>query len=250
MYLDVVDLKDFYAKPIGRVARTFVTAAIAKLWEKECGGDIVGTGFPTPYMRRFMPDARRLIVFMPAAQGIIHWPMEGPNKTALVFDDLLPLPDSCVDRLLLVHHLEMADSPAQVLEEAWRVLTPGGKILAVVPNRRGLWAASERTVFGQGRPFSRGQLTRLLKNSGFTPERWETALHFAPLQYQLFLRSARAIDQIGRKVWPAFAGVIIVEAQKQMYQAIAAPRRARLSYSLRPLVPATSAPGATPRKAK
>lgn len=242
MYLDVVDLREFYTRPTGRVARAFVTASIARLWPADCGGEIVGLGFTTPYLRRFIPSASRLCAFMPAAQGIIHWPKEGPNRTALVFDDLLPLPDACVSRILLVHSLEMAESPGQVLEEAWRILAPGGRILIVAPNRRGLWAASERTVFGQGRPFSRGQLTRLLKESGFTPEHWDSALHFPPSASPLVLRSARAIDRFSRAAIPALAGVLLVEAQKQMYQALPTARRSRLSYVLPPMIPAEAEP--------
>ena len=38
-----------------------------------------------------------------------------------------------------------------------------GKLVIVTPNRRGLWARFEHTPFGTGRPFSRGQLTELLR---------------------------------------------------------------------------------------
>ena len=49
------------------------------------------------------------------------------------------------------------------------MLAPGGRLVIVVPNRRGVWARFEHTPFGNGRPFSRGQLTSLLREANFTP---------------------------------------------------------------------------------
>ncbi len=52
------------------------------------------------------------------------------------------------------------------------MLAPGGRLVIVVPNRRGVWARFEHTPFGTGRPFSRGQLTELLRETNFTPGAW------------------------------------------------------------------------------
>ena len=46
-----------------------------------------------------------------------------------------------------------------MLREIWRVMASGGQLLAVVPNRRGLWARMDTTPFGHGRPYSRSQIT-------------------------------------------------------------------------------------------
>ena len=50
-------------------------------------------------------------------------------------------------------------TPAALLREVWRVLAAGGRLLAVVPNRRGVWARIDTTPFGHGRPYSRSQIT-------------------------------------------------------------------------------------------
>ena len=47
--------------------------------------------------------------------------------------------------------LEMTNDPGTLLREAWRVLAAGGRLLVVVPNRRGLWARMDTTPFGHGR---------------------------------------------------------------------------------------------------
>ena len=58
--------------------------------------------------------------------------------------------------------LETAERVRPLLREMWRVLAPEGRLILVVPNRRGVWARLDKTPFGQGRPYSRRQLEALL----------------------------------------------------------------------------------------
>jgi SAM-dependent methyltransferase len=164
---------------------------------------------------------------MPAAQGVVKWPSERPGLAALVEETELPLPDAAVDRVLLVHALEMADDPITLLREIWRVLSPNGRLLAVVPNRRGLWARIDTTPFGHGRPYSRTQITNILRETWFTPNGWGEALYVPPIARGWFLRSAVAWERTGSTLSAPFAGVHIVEASKQVYRAIPARREKR-----------------------
>ena len=110
-----------------------------------------------------------------ARQGVIHWPREGPVQSALVDEFDLPLLESTVDLALVVHGLELTDSPIEMLQEVWRVMAPQGRLVLVVPNRRGLWAAFDTSPFGYGQPFSRTQIERPLEGgpvfSGFVVPR-------------------------------------------------------------------------------
>ena len=145
----------------------------------------LGVGYATPYLGLFREEAERCLALMPAAQGVVRWPSTRPALAALVEEDELPLTDSAVDRVLLVHALEMSSDPAELLREAWRVLAAGGRLLAVVPNRRGLWARMDTTPFGQGRPYSRTQITQLLRDTWFTPTGWGEALYVPPIPARL-----------------------------------------------------------------
>ena len=163
---------------------------------------------------------------MPAAQGVVKWPTARPTLSALVEEIELPLPDAAVDRVLLVHALEMAERRG-LLREIWRVLASGGRLLAVVPNRRGLWARMDTTPFGHGRPYSRPQITHLMREAWFTPVAWSEALYVPPIERGWFLRSAVAWERTGATISAPFAGVHIVEATKQVYRAIPARREKR-----------------------
>jgi SAM-dependent methyltransferase len=243
MYLDVVDLRAFYAERLGIVARRLVGARLKECWPSVGGEVLLGIGYATPYLRALGKDAAQTVAFMPAPQGVVNWPRDEPNRTALVHDDDLPLPDASVGRVLAIHSLEMAESPRDVLREIWRILAPGGRVILVVPNRRGIWARVETTPFGYGRPYGRGQITALLRESMFAPVNWTEALAAPPIAARALLRSGTAWERVGRTLWPGFAGVIIVEATKQFYQGIPARQRRRQRRLIPALEPALAPPG-------
>ncbi|MGZ5804458.1 MAG: methyltransferase domain-containing protein [Xanthobacteraceae bacterium] len=227
MSLDVVDLRNFYSQRLGVVARRFVGRGIRALWKDTAGERVLGVGYTTPYLGLFREEAERCLAFMPAAQGVVKWPTARPTLASLVDEFEMPLPDAAMDRILLVHALEMSDDPGALLREVWRVLSAGGKLLAVVPNRRGLWARMDTTPFGHGRPYSRTQIIQLLRDAWFTPTSWGESLYVPPISRGWFLSSAVAWERTGATLSAPFAGVHLVEATKQVYRAIPARRERR-----------------------
>ncbi len=119
------------------------------------------------------------------------------------------------------------------------MLAPGGKVLIVVPNRRGLWARREATPFGHGQPFSRSQITQALRESLFSPAGWDMALFVPPFEWRPLIRAANAWERVGGFLWPRFSGVILVEATKQIYAATPIPeaRRGLVRQRVRAVLP-------------
>jgi SAM-dependent methyltransferase len=204
---------------------------------------VLGLGYATPYLGLFREEAERCLAFMPAAQGVVKWPSTRSGLASLVDEQELPLPDAAVDRVLLVHALEMSHHSTALLREVWRVLAGNGKLMAVVPNRRGLWARMDTTPFGQGRPYSRSQIVHLLRETWFTPTSWSEALYVPPIARNWFLRSAVAWERTGSVLSAPFAGVHIVEATKQVYRVLPVRAKPRLVPALEPVL-APSAGGA------
>ena len=244
MSIDVIDLRDFYSQRLGIVARQLINRGIRERWPSAAGQRVLGVGYPTPYLGLFREDAERYVAFMPAAQGVLKWPTGRPALAALVDEFDMPLEEAAVDRVLLVHALEMSDDPEALLREVWRVLAPSGRMMAVIPNRRGVWTRTDKTPFGHGRPYSRSQITQLLRQTWFTPTAWGEALFVPPVSGSWFLRSALAWERIGAAVSLPVAGVHIVEATKQVYRAIPAKReRVRLIPALKPVLVPTPTRG-------
>ena len=213
------DLAAFYKQPLGQWARHVLARRIRSLWPNIKGLRLLAYGYATPYMRGL--NAERAIAAMPAQLGM---PLKPSSRHARLVcaEDALPFPDVFFDRILIVHGLEGAEALRPLLRQLWRVLAPEGRILLVAPNRASLWAQLDRSPFGHGRPFSRAELDRLLKDALFEPLRWERALYappFGPLR-------AHGWESIGARLFPGIGGVHIVEAGKSLY-APATPSKAR-----------------------
>jgi len=245
MWNDAVDLREFYRSPLGRIAARIIRRRAREIWADVSGLDVLGLGYATPYLRPFRDEARRTIAIMPARQGVLHWPADGPGLVALADETEIPLPDVSVDRVLLAHGLECSEHLRPMLREVWRVLADGGRLLAVVPNRRGIWARLDRTPFGHGHPYTPSQLSRLLRDMLFTPTRFERALFVPPSRSRMVMATAPAWENVGMRLFPTFAGVLLIEAGKQIYAATPAPAtsRSRARYAPAPPAGANSGTG-------
>src|SRR3954465_13575367 len=217
MTIDVIDLRDFYSRRLGIVARRLINRGIQTCWPSAQGQRVLGIGYPTPYLGLFRENSERCIAFMPAAQGVLKWPTARPALATLIDEFSMPLPDAAVDRILLVHALEMSDDPERLLREVWRVLAPSGRLMAVIPNRRGVWTRTDNTPFGHGRPSAVSQITQLLRQTWFTPTGWGEPRFLPSSRRGWFLRSAMAWQRVGAALSLPFAGGRTVEATKEGY---------------------------------
>ena len=226
----VLDLRAFYASPLGRVTRQMISRKIIEAWRDIAGLDILALGYATPFVDAFGVRARRVVAAMPAGQGVEAWPAGARNLACLVDEPALPFPNALFDRVLAVHALEEGDNPLELLREVWRVLAPTGRVILAVTARHGLWADAEGSPFGHGRPFSRGQLENLLREAEFEPLGWTRALYAPPVTWAW--RWAEGFEQVGARLWPPFAGVILMEATKLTFAV--RPRARRVAAPARP----------------
>ena len=216
MAADAYAAAEFYATTRGAVAARLLRERLALIWPNLAGQSVLGIGYTTPYLRQWREHAASCIAATPAQIGAARWPAGQPNLSCTVEEDFLPFQDLSFDRILLVHGLEAAEHARRMLREVWRVLKDDGRLLIVAPNRRGMWAHLESTPFGQGQPYSAGQVGRLLASSLFRVERRDYALFVPPTNLRLVLRSARLAETAGRRVVPTFGGVTITEAVKDV----------------------------------
>jgi SAM-dependent methyltransferase len=231
MHLDVLDLRNFYYRTqLGRVAQRAIRDQLELWWPHFQAQTIVGFGFAVPLLRPFLSDARRVVGLMPGPQGVMPWPAGMENVSVLCEETSWPLSTGMVDRLVLLHGLETSENPSAVLDEAHRVLGPGGRVVIAVPNRSGLWSRRDATPFGFGRPYSLSQLEAQLRRHAFTPERHTAVLYAPPSSKRFWLRTSSFWEGAGRRFAPWLAGgVLMVEASKQVY----APTRGGLGAVVR-----------------
>lgn len=242
MRTDILEFHEFYRTALGNATCGFIRDRLVEAWGSGSNLAIAGFGYANPYLECF-DGAERTLALSPGAQGIIRWPAGAKNSACLVGESGWPLPDACLDRLLIVHGLEESPDPHRLMREAWRVLANDGRIIIVASHRRGLWSMIDTTPFAAGRPYLKRQLNRLLESAMFRAENWSSALYFPPLKTKLLLRAAKSWERAGARVWPGLSGIILVEAKKDMLApaipvrskeralrpALAAPRPVRLT---------------------
>ncbi|RZJ18307.1 MAG: methyltransferase domain-containing protein [Brevundimonas sp.] len=241
------ELRRFYGEPAGALVRRLLARRLADAWGEADNCDVLGIGYATPWLDAFV-GARRVIAAMPGGQGAEQWPAAGKNRTLLVDDRRLPFPAGSFDRVLLIHALEEADDPSVLLTEAVRAMAPAGRIILATAARGGLWARAEATPFGHGRPFTRGQLERLVREVGLEPTAWSQTLYAPP--WGPLLPMADGLEQIGRRLIPGAAGVILLEATRHAYaraRPVGQTRRVRGETPGLTPQPAGRAPGRTVR---
>jgi len=217
---EIHTLEGFYATPTGLVAARLLRERLRAFWPSQPGQCVLGLGYASPFLRLWRTEAARCIALVPPHLPSWRWPRKAPSRTAIAEEDVLPFPDLCFDRILLVHGLETAENVRRLLREAWRVLKDDGRLLVAAPNRLSLWAQLERTPFGHGHPYSPGQLEALLRRQMFRVERRGEALFVPPFNSRLLLRGAEGWERIGPRLFPRFAGLTLVEAEKDMFAAL------------------------------
>lgn len=224
MHHDVEDLRSFYYhRALGRVAQRILRDRLTTRWKPEsCKGmTMAGFGFPVPMLRPYLAPARRVTALMPAPQGVMAWPLGRPNCSVLCDETSWPIETGSLDRLIILHGLETSDDPAALLGEAWRALGPGGRMIVMVPNRSGLWAASEGTPFGLGRSYTAGQLEAQTLRAGFVTEWYGSAIYIPPSDRRFWLRSAQMWERTGAKISRLLiAGIVLIELSKKMRQSV------------------------------
>jgi SAM-dependent methyltransferase len=232
MRRDVLQLRRFYASPLGRAAREMIGRKLDETWGDARDLDVLGLGYSTPFLH--LPKARRAVTAMPAAQGVEAWPVGAAGRVCLAEETALPFPNAVFDRILVVHGLEESDDPAAMMREVRRVLAPSGRAVIVAASRLGLWSDAEDTPFGYGTPYSRAQLESLVREAELEPLAWARALYVPPLE--LAAGWAGGFEQAGSRLWPAFSGLILLEAVKQTFavKPKAAAVRARRAGAFKP----------------
>ncbi len=240
MYRAAYDLKEFYLTPQGRVVRRVLQKRISEFWPETNNMRIMGCGYAVPYLREFFDSAERVIALSPAGQGTHFWPQKLPEEKNLTFlseEGEIPIENASIDRILMVHNMEFSEMLGTYMDEIWRILKSNGRLLIIVPNRAGFWARADETPFGQGTPYSAGQVAHFLREHNFTHERTEEALFVPPHAGRFFLRSAPIFEKYGRMFAPLIAGVHMVEAGKQVFATLDKGTRAKVTVRGRGILP-------------
>lgn len=244
---DSARLDQFYHRREGRMAAGFLRKAIRPLLGIEADIDRLGFGYPFMCLPSSYLAKSALPVLIPSEMGALAYGSNEAVMTAAIASSSWPIASDSMNQIIMCHGLEYCHDGEGVLAEANRVLVSAGELVLMVPNRSSLWVRNEATPIGHGRPFSKGQISKLLAKTGFTITSQSRALFLPPKLLRAPPRLARGMDHLGSWGWGLFGGVILIRATKLQY-ATRSKGRGKVMVSLsgafgaarRPAVPLSS----------
>lgn len=139
--------------------------------------------------------------------------------------DDLPLRPNQVDVILLPHSLSLFHSPQQVFQELFEALAPGGRLIIIDFNKYSFWGIyhSYCSYLKKYMPalswklrhsYGVGEVSRLIKKTGFTDVKTESLFFYPPLSSQAWLQRLHWMEVMGEYCWPMQGAVYILTAIK------------------------------------
>jgi SAM-dependent methyltransferase len=215
----IVDLRQFYSAPLGRLLRRDLGRAIHHHFGNiPKGKKLAGLGFAVPHLR--LNDDANIIAVMFAHLGAMYWPADGLNHSVLAHEGSLPFDDDAMDYMLLTHAVEHSLHLNNLLSEVFRCLKPNGKVLLVAPNRRGWWQLHTDNPFGVGNAFHAVQLRHRGELAGLSFVKQSSALFYPPSTKRFVQKISLWLEYLGLMIAPNWGGVLLLEFEKQLYEAI------------------------------
>jgi SAM-dependent methyltransferase len=141
----------------------------------------------------------------------------GGGETAYVrgTGEMLPFPSDSFDAVLIVTVLCFLPNPQALLQEAHRVLRPGGRLVIGELGRYSTWALRRRIrgmlgdpIWKDARFHSPRNLRVLLKGADFDNPIVRGAVFYPPLHHATFLGAIHAFENPGRLLCP-WAGAFL-----------------------------------------
>ena len=222
-HYNVVALREFYGSALGKWAQKQLVKELQRRWPELGDDTMAGIGYVNPVLRPFLrqerSDASLVFSMMPAEQGATVWPNYVASRAVLTDEFALPIADNHLNRLVMMHLLEHSTSTAQLLDDCWRVLRPGGRLLVVVPNARGLWARCGAQPFSKVRAYTSAALKEIVCEK-FTHIETESVLYHLPYQRRWLMKLAPCLEWVGGFFLFPMGGVLVMEAEKQIYAGI------------------------------
>lgn len=136
--------------------------------------------------------------------------------------EALPLRSASADLAVAVTSLCFVSEPDQAVAEMRRVITPDGRVVIGELNRWSSWALVRRlkglvknTIYNQAHFWSRRELERLLRRNGLMPRAARVVLHLPPIRSGGFLKRARRVDHLLKRLLPGAGAFIAIVAEGQ-----------------------------------
>ena len=201
----------WYSRPAGRSLLAGIRAALAEMLPDLFGYHAVQAGEIAAGVDLFEGSriSRRFL-------------MGGRAGDLLGRVEALPFDADCIDLLMLVHALEGASPPHQVLREADRVLVPEGHVVIVGFNPFSFMGLMSLLKLRRGEApwsghyYSKRRICDWLALLGFDILDVRYVGHAPPFPRERMQERFAGLDRMGARLWRPFGSVYLILARKRL----------------------------------
>jgi SAM-dependent methyltransferase len=162
MSLSLKEVDAFYKTDLGRYACKQISDQIKKSKEHEITVCSAGS-FP------FVEKTETTFFQGYETPSFVPQSIEG--SLALAERSQWPYRAESVDQIIMAHDFEFAEEREVYLREAWRILKGEGRLMIIIPNRKGKWVRAAHTPFSRGYTCHLGGVIDTLHRTHFKLDR-------------------------------------------------------------------------------
>lgn len=236
--LTVKNFEAFYKTTSGNYLSNEIENLLIRSWSE---ADIARChtlclGYPPPGLKAVSSKAASFALFTPAFLGPKKMIKNGKSYSAMGDETHLPLHPGSYDRALIFHALEYMEDPVSFLEEVWKVLSPGGRVFMMVPNKKGAWKKSGIPTTAATKGFLFREIKTLLMEKGFTITGNFGASYGLPVDFFGTVLFSGLLKTLSGGGSVGFPGFLIFEAEKHTTPATCRPTPAYRTSPAKPVV--------------
>ncbi|MGQ9683079.1 MAG: class I SAM-dependent methyltransferase [Anaerolineae bacterium] len=186
----------WYQMRLGRVAGACEWKALVSLSRPSRGSRALEAGVGTGYFAARLAALNAQVVGVDLSMPMLRQAQAKGLPLHLLRADAaaLPLAAEAFDVVYTVTMLEFVAEPRQALDEMWRVLKPGGRMVVGVLNACSPWAERREPPFDRAHYYTPEELKSILAPYG--PVQLRSTVFFRP--NGRLLRWARGLEGLGR----------------------------------------------------
>lgn len=125
-------LSDYYETDAGRLLAMDVLQSITNSINMS-SGNLLAIGIGGGYLDEL--DTGKLLYAIPKSYPFKHWPKIRPFRTVVVDETALPFMPNSIDAIVLIHMMEFSEENSALLQDVFRILKVGGKLIVVSINK-------------------------------------------------------------------------------------------------------------------
>lgn len=211
-----LELSLFYGTPNGQLLNAEIASCLAEfLKEKKLSKRyLLCVGYPVSSCLPLFRQAKSYSVLTPFFQGPRKLVDKGLNRAALGDEAHLPFMEASFDIAVIFHAVEYMEDPVSFFEELWKVLSPGGRIILMIPNRKGGWKKSGIPHASTDQGFNFAAARDFLFEKGFECVECKGVFHglkFAKGKRPILEGVMKSVTIKGPGIMPGF---LLIEAEK------------------------------------